>query len=211
MKTQDLSSEYLYQSTHPSCTNAYLWGHVQKTLQASLPAGSRVFELGCGNGATASSMARLGYSVTAIDPSSSGIQIASQAHPEVTFAERSAYDDLAGEFGTFPAVVSLEVVEHVMWPRKFADTVFTLLEPGGFAVISTPFHSYVKNLAIALSGTFDSHWSPLWDGGHIKFWSEKTLGILLRERGFADIRFIRAGRIPLLAKSMIAVARKPRD
>ncbi len=31
----------------------------------------------------------------------------------------------------------------------------------------------------------------------------------LREAGFIDIRFERVGRIPALAKSMIAIARKP--
>jgi 2-polyprenyl-6-hydroxyphenyl methylase/3-demethylubiquinone-9 3-methyltransferase len=32
---------------------------------------------------------------------------------------------------------------------------------------------------------------------------------LLRGAGFADIRFIRVGRIPPLAKSMVAIARRP--
>lgn len=154
-------------------------------------------------------LAGLGYSVTAIDPSSSGIRLASQAYANVSFAERSAYDDLAKEFGSFPAVVSLEVVEHCYWPRKFADTAFTLCEPGGVAIISTPFHGYLKNLALAVAGKFDSHWSPLWDGGHIKFWSENSLSTLLKERGFSEVSFVRVGRIAIFAKSMIAVARKP--
>lgn len=34
-----------------------------------------------------------------------------------------------------------------------------------------------------------------------------TLTILLEEAGFRDIRFERVGRVPVLAKSMIAVAR----
>jgi 2-polyprenyl-6-hydroxyphenyl methylase/3-demethylubiquinone-9 3-methyltransferase len=56
----------------------------------------------------------------------------------------------------------------------------------------------------------DAHFTALWDYGHIKFWSEKTLRVLLEEAGFRDIRFRRVGRVPALAKSMIAVARKPR-
>lgn len=154
-------------------------------------------------------LAQAGYAVTAIDPSVSGIDVASQAYPAVQFAERSAYDDLAKEFGLFPVVVSLEVVEHCYWPRQFASTIFSLLEPGGVAYISTPFHGYFKNLALAVAGKFDAHWSPLWDGGHIKFWSENTLRALLTESGFTDVRFVRVGRIPLFAKSMIAIARKP--
>lgn len=61
---------------------------------------------------------------------------------------------------------------------------------------------------MALTGTMDAHFTALWDFGHIKFWSIKTLRILLREAGFQDISFMRIGRIPTLAKSMIAIARK---
>jgi 2-polyprenyl-6-hydroxyphenyl methylase/3-demethylubiquinone-9 3-methyltransferase len=84
-----------------------------------------------------------------------------------------------------------------------------LLEPGGVAIISTPYHGYLKNLAIALMGEMDRHYTALWDHGHIKFWSTRTLGQLLTEVGFKKIEFIRVGRIPALAKSMIAIAPKP--
>ena len=105
-------------------------------------------------------------------------------------------------------VISLEVVEHVYFPRKFAKTVYDLLEPEGIAIISTPYHGYWKNVALALSGKMDAHFTALWDHGHIKFWSPKTLESLLREAGFKDILFKRVGRIPTLAKSMIALAGK---
>ena len=55
----------------------------------------------------------------------------------------------------------------------------------------------------------DAHFTALWDYGHIKFWSIATLTRLLAEAGFVDIRFQRVGRIPALAKSMIAIARRP--
>lgn len=74
--------------------------------------------------------------------------------------------------------------------------------------MSTPYHSYLKNLALALSGKMDNHFTALWDHGHIKFWSKKTLTLLLREAGFSKVKFFRAGRIPPLAKSMLAVATK---
>ena len=79
---------------------------------------------------------------------------------------------------------------------------------GGTAILSTPYHGYWKNLALALSGQMDRHFTALWDHGHIKFWSMKTLALLLEEAGFRDIRFARVGRIPALAKAMIAVARR---
>jgi len=62
---------------------------------------------------------------------------------------------------------------------------------------------------MALSGKMDAHFTALWDHGHIKFWSIRTLSILLEEVGFRDLQFERVGRIPPLAKSMIAVAQRP--
>jgi len=205
MKTH--TSEYYYASAEATWSNQYLWPPLRDILESHLQAGKRIMDLGCGGGATAAMLAESGFSVTAVDPSVTGILAATEAYPKVRFAERSAYDDLSDEFGEFDAVISLEVVEHCYWPRLFAKTILSLLRPGGLAVISTPFHGYWKNLALALAGRFDVHWSPLWDGGHIKFWSENTLHALLDEVGFVDIKFQRVGRIPPLAKSMIATAR----
>ena len=151
---------------------------------------------------------RGGYEVTGIDPSEEGIAIAQEAFPELDLHRGSAYDDLAARFGQFPAVVSLEVVEHVYYPRKYASCVYDLLEENGIAIISTPYHGYWKNLALALTGKMDDHFGPLWTHGHIKFWSRDTLSQLLREAGFRDVAFRRVGRIPPLAKSMIAIATK---
>lgn len=169
----------------------------------------RLFELGCGNGSVARVLTARGWDVTGVDPSVEGIAQARAADPALKLATGSAYEDLAGQYGRFPVVLSLEVVEHVYAPRHYARTLFDLLEPGGMAILSTPYHGYWKDLALALSGRMDAHFTALWDHGHIKFWSVRTLGELLREAGFVDLRFERVGRVPALAKAMIAVARKP--
>lgn len=144
-----------------------------------------------------------------VDASQSGIEQARAAYPHIRFDVASAYDDLAGTYGQFDAVVSLEVVEHLYDPRLYAKNMFDLIRPGGGIVVSTPYHAYWKNLALAASGKMDKHFTALWDGGHIKFFSIATLTALLSEAGFVDLRFKRAGRIPALAKSMICCGRKP--
>lgn len=168
-----------------------------------------MFELGCGNGSIANVLQQRGWDVTGVDPSTEGIAQANAQYPHLKLFEGSAYDDLVARFGQFPVATSLEVVEHVYFPRHYAATLFTLVESGGTAIVSTPYHGYWKNLAMALTGKMDEHFTALWDHGHIKFWSIETLGELLREAGFVDIRFERVGRIPVLGKSMIAIARKP--
>ena len=169
----------------------------------------KIFELGCGNGSVSSVLERCGWDVTGIDPSIEGITQANTKYPNIKLHEGSAYDDLVKIYGQYPVVTSLEVVEHLYDPRSYAKNLYNLLQHGGTAIISTPYHGYIKNIALALTGNMDKHFTVLWDHGHIKFWSIETLKFLLEEAGFVDIHFKRVGRIPILAKSMIAIATKP--
>ena len=168
----------------------------------------KVFDLGWGNGVVDNRLHRAGYQVTGVDLSSTGIENA-RRNPRLRLEIGSLYDDLASKYGQFPSVICLEVVEHLFYPRQMAKTMFDLTEPGGYVMVSTPYHGYIKNVAIALAGKFDFHVKPLWDYGHIKFFSMATLTELLEEAGFVDIRYRRLGRIPVLAKSMLAIAKKP--
>lgn len=213
MKDAEDISGYRYANSGCSHAHGYLLPAVRAELQRQRiqldewPA--RLFDLGCGNGSVGAALAADGWNVTGVDPSPEGIAEAKSAFPELRLAQGSAYEDLVATYGRFPVVISLEVVEHVYAPRDYARTLFDLVEKGGGAIISTPYHGYLKNLALAATGKMDSHFTALWDHGHIKFWSIPTLSQLLTESGFTNIRFRRVGRVPALAKSMIAVAEKP--
>lgn len=196
---------YRYHDAKPTYANAYLWPALEREIQRNSWARKRAFDLGCGNGATCDMLSKHGFDVTGVDTSSSGIERAKNAFPHVRFEIGSAYDDLASRYGMFDLVVSLEVIEHCMEPRVFARAFLDLIAPGGIGFLSTPYHGYLKNVALAVSGKMDRHFSVLWDGGHIKFFSIKTLAALLREAGAQQVRYERVGRVPQLAKSMIAV------
>ena len=56
---------------------------------------------------------------------------------------------------------------------------------------------------MAVAGRLDAHFTALWEGGHIKFWSERTIRRLLTGAGFQDVKIARVGRIPPVAKPMI--------
>ncbi len=199
-----------YHDAAPTHAHAYLWPALKKVIESREWRDLRAFDLGCGSGATCGMLADFGFAVTGVDSSESGIAQAQAAFPRVNVHVGSAYDDLAAKYGSFPLVVSLEVIEHCFDPRAFAATFLSLIAPGGLGFLSTPYHGYVKNVALALSGKMDGHFTALWDGGHVKFFSVATLGQLLREAGAEEIDFLGVGRIPILAKSMIALVRKSR-
>lgn len=209
MEQIDSISGYAYEDAELNDSHNILVPCLLAILKSrGAPKGSRVMDLGCGNGAITELLYRDGFAVVGVDPSESGVRQAKIKYPHLQIDRGSAYDPVAEKYGQFDFVVSLEVVEHLYNPRKYAAAVYSLLAPGGTAIISTPYHGYWKNLTLAISGKMDNHFTALWDHGHIKFWSYKTLRLLLEEAGFRDIDFHRVGRIPPLAKSMLAVARK---
>ena len=64
------------------------------------------------------------------------------------------------------------------------------------------------NGAFAITGKLDAHFSALWDGCHIKFWSRRTLTSLLEEASFQVVACRAAVRCPWLWNSMPLAARK---
>jgi 2-polyprenyl-3-methyl-5-hydroxy-6-metoxy-1,4-benzoquinol methylase len=202
----NVSDDYEPLDAEAPHTAAYVWPVVLR-MMPTLPC--RVLELGCGNGVFASELVRRGHAVTGLDASQSGIMIAKQRESRVSFHNRSVYDPTPeGWVGQFDVVVSLETIEHLYIPGALVERGREALRPGGMLFVSTPYHGYVKNLALAFSGRLDRHFTVLWDRGHIKFFSKKTLGELLRREGFVDVRCAGCGRVPWLWKSMVAVARK---
>jgi SAM-dependent methyltransferase len=182
-------------------------------LVALLPEISRVCDLGCGNGYLAAELGKAGYRVTGVDASASGIEVA-QRHYRSDQVDFIRADFTAAEPATslvpasYDAVVSSDVIEHLYRPGALIEVAARILKPEGFIVVGTPYHGYLKDLAIAIAGKWDSHHNPNWDGGHIKFFAVASLKALLLKHGFKDPQLHFHGRGPLLWKNMICVARK---
>jgi 2-polyprenyl-3-methyl-5-hydroxy-6-metoxy-1,4-benzoquinol methylase len=195
-------SAYPWPGTEPSCAHKYVAPVVLDWLQVA--GARRLLDLGCGNGALAALIARQGIEVVGIDASSSGVRFARESVPEATFIQASLEVPLPVHLhGSFDAVIAVEVIEHLLRPRVLCARVKEALGPEGRFILSTPYHGYLKNLALAVAGGFDRHWHPDRDGGHVKFFSRATLTALLEGERLAVTRFARVGRVPWLAKSMI--------
>ena len=188
-------------------------GYITPTVLRIIRAlGARlVCDVGSGNGALVAAARDAGLYAVGIEPDADGVMHSREQLPGVNFYNLSVEDDpapvLQNEGQVFDAVVSTEVVEHLYSPRLLPIFARGLLGPGGHLLVSTPYHGYLKNLALAGSNKWDAHHTPLWEGGHIKFWSRATLTRLLEENGFEVVSFHGTGRLPWLWKSMILVAR----
>lgn len=198
-------AHYGWKNAEPKDSQAYLSDSVVKILR-NLKA-EKILDLGCGNGAFSHYLHNQGFNVIGCDADRGGIEIAQAGNSGAKFKQLSVYDspDLLHE-APFDAVVSAEVIEHLFSPSALPCFARTVLKPDGHLIVTTPYHGYLKNLLICLAGKWDSHHTSLWEGGHIKFWSYRSLSQLLESNGFKVIGFKGAGRIFGLWKSMIIIA-----
>lgn len=190
--------------------------YLEEVLKQLATAGARhVLDAGCGDGNFAESVGLAGYQVYGLDLSPSGISVA-QARGVGTFVRASLYEPLYTHFNVdqFDAIYSVEVIEHLYSPKRFAEMAFQALKPGGVLVVTTPYWGYLKNIALALTNRTDKALTALWEGGHIKHFSRATLTELMRREGFEVVSFRGAGEgmrayTPYLWNGMVMTFRRP--
>lgn len=211
MKSGIEQEQYGWTGAGPSCSHEYLLPTVLARVRSLYP-GERasILDLGCGNGYATSRLAELGYSTIGIDVSSDGVALAKASYPHIEFETCSIYDEALPEIVGIEVdcVVTLEVIEHLFYPRKLFEQAYRVLKPGGHLILSTPYHGYVKNLAISLAGGWDAHFDVQGDGRHIKFFSPKTLARMAISAGFKNPTFVNVGRLHWLWKSMVMTVEK---
>jgi 2-polyprenyl-3-methyl-5-hydroxy-6-metoxy-1,4-benzoquinol methylase len=168
-----------------------------------------ILDLGCGNGYLVNHLASLGYNIYGTDASANGIAIARKTNPGRFFIQDLSTGKLPVELQkiNFDTIITTEVIEHLYDPEGFIHFCKFILNSKGEIIITTPYHGYLKNLALSLFNKWDAHHGPTWHGGHIKFWSKATLSRLLADCGFTITEFRGCGRFPYFWKSMIIKAK----
>ncbi|MFO0016675.1 MAG: class I SAM-dependent methyltransferase [Synechococcaceae cyanobacterium] len=127
-----------------------------------------VLDLGSGNGALCAQLAAAGFESVGVEYDAKGVEMAKREYPSLHFYQLGVQDDpmeLAKHEKPFEAVVSTEVIEHLFSPHLLPRFAAETLQAGGFIVISTPYHGYLKNLALSLLGAWDKHHTAMWHGG----------------------------------------------
>lgn len=207
METTTRQYKHSYIDSHAFHHHGYLISPLLELISDRKPTNQqrlRVLDLGCGNGSLSHLIAQQGYEVVGVEDSEQGVAIARQSFPDCHFIQASIYDLPYAELeNSFDIVLSVEVIEHLLYPRELVRAAQKCLKPNGRLILTTPYHSYLKNLVLAISGKMDKHFTSLWDGGHIKFFSVATLRKLLETENYTDIHFNFSGRIPFLWKSML--------
>jgi 2-polyprenyl-6-hydroxyphenyl methylase/3-demethylubiquinone-9 3-methyltransferase len=148
--------------------------------------GLTVLDIGCGGGLVCEPLARLGASVTGIDPAPDNVE-AARRHAEdqrLAISYRAArVEDLASESRTFDAVVCLEVVEHVPDAGAFLKTCASLVQPGGLMLLSTINRTLKAYLLAIVGAEYVLRWLPRGTHDWNKFVRPSELAAAVRRAG----------------------------
>ncbi len=116
------------------CKKGVLWSGLTHELP-ELPLGSRVLELGCGNGKTLAALIRKGWNVTALDRSQRAVTLSRNLMKGSSPAEIMVADarNIPIKNSTVDAVFAIHVIGHLHKPdrEKVAFEVSRTLKPGG--------------------------------------------------------------------------------
>jgi ubiquinone/menaquinone biosynthesis C-methylase UbiE len=166
----------------------------------NISAGERVLDLGCGAGDLAADLARAGAQVTAADVAQAALDRAGRRHPELELRLIDIDEPLPFTDGSFDAVWSSEVIEHVADTARWLSEVRRVLVPRGRVLLTTPSHGRLRLLA----GGIERYSEPL--GDHLHLYTARSLRGLLAEFGFGEIDVRSVGGPPLARRLVLARA-----
>jgi SAM-dependent methyltransferase len=171
---------------------------------------ARVLDVGCGEAHLTAVLARAGYAALGVDVSLEALRRARSNYPDLDLRAIPERGSWPLPDAQFDMVWAGEVIEHVADTIGWLSEVRRVLRSGGLLAISTPANGRASLLALALSPrAFDEHFDPR--GDHLRFYSRRSLAVLLRDFGFheVDVR-ARGGVLRGSQRVLLASARRAR-
>ncbi len=150
--------------------------------------GLSVVDIGCGGGVLSEPLARLGASVTGLDPAPNNIAVA-RAHAEaeglsIDYREQMI-EALVAEGARFDIVLAMEVVEHVADVEVFVAACCAAVKPGGLLVMAT-LNRTLRSYALAIVGAeYVLRWLPRGTHDWEKFVTPDELSSAIERNGLA--------------------------
>jgi SAM-dependent methyltransferase len=193
----------------------------------SADSGDTVLDVGCGNGHLLYQLRNRFKNLIGLEYSAHRLEQAKLNLSDTAFRPvlGSAEDMREIDTNSIDCIVSADTIEHIPDVYPAAAGLYRVLRPGGKLIINTPNIAFAKKRALLLLGRFPSTSQSneglgsdiLFDGGHLHYFTFRSLSILLQRAGFVidqAIGFGKLGRIhnlypPFTSGSVQLVARKP--
>jgi SAM-dependent methyltransferase len=191
--------------------------------------GENILDIGCGDGNLLYQFRHRFNHLVGLEYSAERLRQAERNLCELSFVgiqgSSEAIEQL--EDNSVDRIICADVIEHIADVYAATEEMFRILRPGGLLVMNTPNIAFAKKRLLLLVGRFPSTSQQnegfgsdlLFDGGHLHYFTFRSLRLLLERAGFAMIRpmaFGRLGFVHSLWPSLTSVgvqwvATKPED
>ncbi len=175
--------------------------HFARKMGAANPlAGLRILDIGCGGGLIAEPLARLGATVTGIDPGAATIEAAIKHAAESGLPvryRRATAEEIAGQGEQFDIVLALEVVEHVPDLAAFLAAACALTAPGGMLIAATLNRTLKAYMLVVVGAEYVLNWLPRGTHDWRKFVRPSELARELRRSGMDVLELVGLAYNPL--------------
>ncbi len=139
-----------------------------------LPPGSRILDVGAGDGRLAAALASRGHAVTAVEP------VRDIAGAPAVKVVRSGVEELDLPAGSFDVAILWHVLEHLSAPLETLERIRGWLAPGGRLVVAVP------NLASWQARLGGRRWFHLDPTRHVTHFTPAGLDALFARAGYAE-------------------------
>jgi SAM-dependent methyltransferase len=187
----------------PDDPEPWAWRRRRALLLGAARPGERVLDLGCGAGRFVGALRDAGIDAVGVELAEAALTRARRNVPGADLRLVAPDGSLPLGHGEVDLVWCSEVLEHVPDTIAFLTEIRRVLRRGGRLVLSVPDHGRVKRTVLALTH-YDAHYDPL--GQHLRFYTRRSLGRVLRAAGFEDVALTPLGGPPLLRRSIVARA-----
>lgn len=198
-----------------------------EAIVAVAGAGESVMDIGCGDGSLLWQFRDRYHHLVGLEYSAERLRQAEANLAGLNFTpvEGSAEDMRAVADCSIDRIVTADVIEHIPDVYAASREMFRVLKPGGLLVVNTPNIAFIKKRLVLALGRFPSTSQPneglgsdvLFDGGHLHYFTYRSLRLLLERAGFEMVRSMGFGRLgafhslwpPLTSGGVQWIARKP--
>lgn len=171
---------------------------IAQAIAMNIPAGSKVLDLGAGEGALAARLADMGYIVTAADKDKENFKCKNAKFSCINFDKTGELDGFVEEnLNYYDAVLGIEVIEHVQDQWQYVRQLMKMAKPNGLVLITTPnTTSWLSRFNFMMTGRFHQFSDNDLSYGHINQISPWELNLILQESNAKDILIKPAGTLP---------------